>query len=97
MGLDTVDDFVWEHHAAWDGTDGCYQKLITWRRKVRSVHSTHELHKYAKMKEEEQNKTRKKLEDLRYRSECKDTFDKFITQRRQLAHMYMIVGVWMSG
>jgi hypothetical protein len=87
-----VDDFVWENYQSWNGSDACYKKLNDWIKNTVKKYPRSDLISYARMKEQEQIFMLDKLAAIKCSYECQDSFTKFISQRNQLRHLYMIIG-----
>lgn len=93
--MDLVDDFVWENYASWDGSEHCLQKLNRWMAASVQKCARSKLRSCAQAREQEQIFVRNRLYAMRQSSKFCDSFDKFIAQRNQLCHLYMIVGTFV--
>lgn len=93
--MDLIDDFVWENFKLWDGSDHCYKKLKKCIEASVQKCAKSKLRSYAQAREQEHVFVRDKLYAMRQSSKCPDAFDKFIAQRNQLRHLYVIVGAWL--
>lgn len=92
--MDWVDDFVWENFELWSGSDACYNKLNKWIRKAVKQCPRSKLSSYARKREQEQIFIRDKLMAMRSRYECQDPFHKFIAQRNQMRHLFMLIATY---
>ncbi len=95
--MELVDDFVWENYESWSRDDNCYTKLKNWIGTAVKECPKSKLCSFALEREQEQLFVLDKLYSMRRSHEDCDAFDKFIAQRNQLYHVYMIIGVWLRS
>jgi hypothetical protein len=89
MGIEAVDDFVWEHYESWPGYDGFKAWLLN-RLSWRSIMWTTQIHDYAETKyhEHQAKHTKLRLFKNSLTRELSDCVTPFMDQQEKLIRAY---------